>query len=81
MADVFSRLRRILTDNLDVEDADVKPESDLIEDLGADSLSLVEILLGVEEEFELDIPDDDTEKIRTVQEAVTYIEGRLKPVV
>jgi acyl carrier protein len=58
---------------LDVDEADIKPESSFIDDLGADSLGLVELVLAFEEAFEMDIPDEDTEKIKTVKDAVDYI--------
>ena len=63
---------------LDVDEKDIKPESSFIDDLGADSLGLVELVLAFEEAFEIDIPDEDTEKIRTVQDAVDYIEKNAK---
>jgi acyl carrier protein len=65
---------RIIKEQLDVDEADIKPESVFIDDLGADSLGLVELVLAFEEAFEIDIPDEDTEQIRTVQDAVKYIE-------
>ncbi len=72
--DIGSEVKRIIKEQLDVEEKDIKPESTFIEDLGADSLGLVELVLAFEEAFEIDIPDEDTEKIRTVQDAVDYIE-------
>ncbi len=71
--DVEARVKKIIATNLDVEANDIKPESSFINDLGADSLAIVELVLALEEEFELDIPDEETEKIRTVQDAVSYI--------
>lgn len=71
--DITADVMRIITEQLDVAQADIKLESTFIDDLGADSLGLVELVLAFEEEFEIDIPDEDTEKIRTVQDAVTYI--------
>ena len=76
--DIGSEVKRIIKEQLDVEEKDIKPESTFIEDLGADSLGLVELVLAFEEAFEIDIPDEDTEKIRTVQDAVDYIEKRAK---
>ena len=75
--DIASEVKRIIKEQLDVEEKDIKPESTFIEDLGADSLGLVELVLAFEEAFEIDIPDEDTEKIRTVQDAVSYIEKHL----
>ncbi|MEZ4440329.1 MAG: acyl carrier protein [Polyangiaceae bacterium] len=72
--DITAEVKRIITEQLDVEEGDIKLESTFIDDLGADSLGLVELVLAFEEAFEIDIPDEDTEKIRTVQDAVDYIE-------
>ena len=71
--DIAAKVKSIIKDQLDVEEADIKPESTFIDDLGADSLGLVELVLAFEEAFEIDIPDEDTEKIRTVQDAIDYI--------
>jgi acyl carrier protein len=72
--DVLAEVKKIIKEQLDVEEADIKPESAFIDDLGADSLGLVELVLAFEEAFEIDIPDEETEKIRTVQDAVDYIQ-------
>ena len=71
--DVLAEVKKIIKEQLDVEEADIKAESSFIDDLGADSLGLVELVLAFEEAFEIDIPDEETEKIRTVQNAVDYI--------
>lgn len=71
--DIFAEVKRIIVEQLDVDEAQIKLESSFIDDLGADSLGLVELVLAFEETFDLDIPDEDTEKIRTVQNAVDYI--------
>ena len=71
--DVLAEVKRIIKEQLDVDEKDIKPESSFIDDLGADSLGLVELVLAFEEAFEIDIPDEETEKIRTVQDAVDYI--------
>jgi acyl carrier protein len=71
---VQAEVKRIIKEQLDVDEKDIKPESSFIDDLGADSLGLVELVLAFEEAFEIDIPDEDTEKIRTVQDAIDYIE-------
>jgi len=76
--DISSEVKRIIKEQLDVDEKDIKPESSFIDDLGADSLGLVELVLAFEEAFEIDIPDEDTEKIRTVQDAITYIEHHAK---
>ena len=71
--DLLPEVKKIIKEQLDVEEADIKAESSFIDDLGADSLGLVELVLAFEEAFEIDIPDEETEKIRTVQDAVSYI--------
>ena len=76
--DIPSDVKRIIKEQLDVDEKDIKPESTFIDDLGADSLGLVELVLAFEEAFEIDIPDEDTEKIRTVQDAIEYIEKHTK---
>ena len=76
--DITAEVKRIITEQLDVDEADIKTESTFIDDLGADSLGLVELVLAFEEAFEIDIPDEDTEKIRTVQDAVDYITKNAK---
>ena len=74
---VTVEVKRIIKEQLDVDEKDIKPESTFIDDLGADSLGLVELVLAFEEAFEIDIPDEDTEKIRSVKDAVDYIEKHL----
>jgi acyl carrier protein len=76
--DITAEVKRIIKEQLDVNEADIKPESTFIDELGADSLGLVELVLAFEEAFEIDIPDEDTEKIRTVQDAINYIETHAK---
>jgi acyl carrier protein len=76
--DITAEVKRIIKEQLDVDEKDIKPESSFIEDLGADSLGLVELVLAFEEAFEIDIPDEDTEKIRSVQDAISYIEANVK---
>lgn len=71
---IEAEVKRIIKEQLDVDEGDIKAESTFVEDLGADSLGLVELVLAFEEAFEIDIPDEDTEKIRTVQDAIDYIE-------
>lgn len=74
MASVEERVVKIVVDSLSVQREQVKRETAFIEDLGADSLDLVELIMELEEEFEITIPDDQAEKIKTVGEAVEYIE-------
>lgn len=72
--DVLSDVSRVVAEQLDVDLKDVQPSSKLIEDLGADSLAIVELVLCFQEEFDLDVPDEDVERIVTVQDIVTFIE-------
>ena len=76
--DIKERVYRIIKEQLDVDEANIKPESTFIDDLGADSLGLVELVLAFEEAFEIDIPDEHTEQIRSVQDAITYLEKHAK---
>jgi len=71
--DITVEVKRIITEQLDVDEKDIKAESTFIDDLGADSRGRVELVRAFEEAFEIDIPDEDTEKIRTVQDAISYI--------
>jgi acyl carrier protein len=71
--DITAKVKQIIKEQLDVEEDDIKLESSFIDDLGADSLGLVELVLAFEEAFEIDIPDEDTEQIRRVQDAIDYI--------
>ena len=73
MADTLSKVTDIVVEELAVDAAEVTPEASFIEDLGADSLDVVELVMAFEEEFDLEIPDEDAENISTVQEAVDYI--------
>ncbi len=76
--EIADKVKEIISQQLDVDVAQIKPESQFIEDLGADSLAIVELVLAFEEQFDINIPDEDTEKIRTVGDAVTYISDRKK---
>ncbi len=71
---VIEKVKSIIIEQLGVEEEDVKMESSFVDDLGADSLDIVELVMALEEEFDLEIPDEDAEKIRTVGEAVKYIQ-------
>ncbi|MCF8010675.1 MAG: acyl carrier protein [Clostridiales bacterium] len=71
----FERVKELIADQLGVEDAEINMESSFVDDLGADSLDIVELVMALEEEFSLQIPDEDAEKIRTVGEAVQYIKN------
>ncbi len=74
--EVMEKVRGIIVDQLGVETAQVTSEASFIDDLGADSLDIVELIMAFEEEFDLDIPDEDAEKIASVQDAVDYIKDR-----
>ncbi|HLJ33534.1 MAG TPA: acyl carrier protein [Ktedonobacteraceae bacterium] len=74
MATISERLKKIIVDQLGVDESEVVPSASFVEDLNADSLDLVELIMSLEEEFKLQISDEDAEKITTVQEAEDYIE-------
>ena len=78
MATVSERLKKIVVVQLGVEESEVVPNASFVEDLNADSLDLVELIMSLEEEFKLQISDEDAEKITTVQEAEDYIEEHLR---
>lgn len=73
-ADVETRVREIISEQLGVAANEVTPEASFIEDLGADSLDIVELVMALEEEYGMEISDEDAEKIRTVKDVVDYIE-------
>ena len=72
------RVQEIIVEQLGVSSEEVTPEASFIDDLGADSLDIVELVMAMEEEFDVEIPDDDAEKIQTIQDAINYIEERVK---
>ena len=73
---VEEKVKAIIVDQLGVDENQVKPEASFIDDLGADSLDTVELVMALEEEFDIEIPDEDAEKIASVQNAVDYIKGQ-----
>ena len=75
--DVFSKVKEIVVDQLGADEEDVTPDASFIDDLGADSLDIVELIMAFEEEFDIEIPDEDAEKITTVGEAIEYIESKV----
>ena len=75
MEEVLAKLKDIVTDRLNVEEEQIKPEASFVEDLGADSLDIVELIMAFEEEFNVEIPDDVAEKIKTVKDTVEYIDS------
>ena len=72
----FDRVKKVVVDQLNVEPDEVTPEATFVEDLRADSLDMVELSMAFEEEFQIDIPDEDAEKIKTVQDSVNYIDEK-----
>ncbi len=78
MDNIVERVRKIVAEQLGVNEADIKNESSFVDDLGADSLDTVELVMALEEEFECEIPDEDAEKITTVQQAIDYIVAHKK---
>ena len=76
MSDVADRVTQIIVDKLGVDKDDVKPDSNFIQDLGADSLDTVELIMEFEKEFDVNIPDEDAEKIQTVGEAISFLDGQ-----
>ncbi len=76
--EVFEKIKRIIVDLLQVSEDTVTMESHFIDDLGADSLDLVELIMGIEEEFNIEIPDGDAEKVVTVGDVVEYIKENVK---
>jgi acyl carrier protein len=78
MSDIEQRVKKIVAEQLGTKEADVKNISSFVDDLGADSLDTVELVMALEEEFDCEIPDEEAEKITTVQQAVDYINKNLK---
>ncbi|ACL33225.1 acyl carrier protein [Glaesserella parasuis] len=72
---IEERVKKIIVDQLGAKAEDVKPETSFIEDLGADSLDTVELVMALEEEFDIEIPDEEAEKIATVQSAIDYVQN------
>ena len=78
MSDIEQRVKKIVAEQLGTKEADVKNTSSFVDNLGADSLDTVELVMALEEEFDCEIPDEEAEKITTVQQAVDYINKNLK---
>lgn len=74
--EIFDRVKEIIVDQLGVDEEEVTPQASFVDDLGADSLDIVELIMAFEEEFDLEIPDEDAEKIAKVGDAVSYIKER-----
>ncbi|HHF6891721.1 TPA: acyl carrier protein [Haemophilus influenzae] len=72
---IEERVKKIIVEQLGVKEEDVKPEASFVEDLGEDSLDTVELVMALEEEFDIEIPDEEAEKITTVQSAIDYVQN------
>jgi acyl carrier protein len=77
MENIEQRVKKIVAEQLGVNEAEIKNESSFVDDLGADSLDTVELVMALEEEFECEIPDEEAEKITSVQQAIDYVNGHL----
>ncbi|WP_150137895.1 acyl carrier protein [Candidatus Enterovibrio escicola] len=75
MSNIEERVKKIIIEQLGVDETEVKNEASFVDDLGADSLDTVELVMALEEEFDTEIPDEDAEKITTVQAAIDYVVG------
>lgn len=73
---IEERVKKIIVEQLGVKEDEVKPEASFVEDLGADSLDTVELVMALEEEFDIEIPDEEAEKITTVQSAIDYVDRK-----
>ena len=77
MSSVEERVKKLICEQLGVKEEEVKDDSSFVEDLGADSLDTVELVMALEEEFETEIPDEEAEKITTVEQAINYVKAHL----
>ena len=75
---VLEKVKAILSEQFDVEEDSITPDTNLSEDLEADSLDVVDLLMSIEDEFEIEVPDEEIENIKTVDQLVKYIEGNMK---
>ena len=76
-ANIADRVKQIIVEQLGVDAAEVTPNAHFVNDLGADSLDTVELVMALEEEFDMEIPDEDAEKIKTVGDAINYIKSKI----
>jgi len=77
MGEIEEKVKKIIAEQLNVAEEDVVPSASFVDDLGADSLDQVELIMAMEEEFDMEIPDEDAEKITTVQDAIDYIKNAI----
>jgi acyl carrier protein len=78
LKEIVEKVKQIISEQLGVDEAEVTPSASFVDDLGADSLDQVELVMALEEAFDLEIPDEDAEKIRSVQDAIDYIDRHAK---
>jgi len=75
--EIVEEMKQVVAEQLGVKVEEIKPEASFVDDLGADSLDAVELIMALEEKFGIEIPDDDAEKLKTVNDAIKYIEGKI----
>ncbi|MBS3731306.1 MAG: acyl carrier protein [Desulfobacterales bacterium] len=75
---IEDKIKKLIAEKLEVDPGDVVPKASLIDDLGADSLAIVEMIMTMEEEFDIEVPDDDAEQLRTVEDAIKYIQKKTR---
>ncbi len=73
---IEDKVKKLIAEKLEVDPGDVVPKASLIDDLGADSLAIVEMIMTMEEEFDIEVPDEDAEQLRTVEDAIEYIKKK-----
>jgi acyl carrier protein len=76
--DIFARVKELIVELLEIDEAEVKVESSFMDDFGADSLDIIELLTAVEEAFKIEIPDEDAGKLQTVKDAIDYVAAKVK---
>ncbi len=76
--EIEAKIKEIIVEQLNVDESEVTPDASFVDDLGADSLDVVELVMAIEEAFDIEIPDEDAEKIRTVKDAIEYVKGKLE---
>lgn len=74
--DIFEKIKEITAEQLDVDESSITPDASFVNDLEADSLALVQLMMALEEEFDIEIPDEDADEIATVEDAVNYIKSK-----